>query len=108
MIRELLAHNDYVRVFNALVREPRRFGYLQKELELHPPQVTRAIKFLMKARLIAPKAADTATGLYLNVYALTDRGAALKEALNAFVLSVNRRRSRLGDEALLDLRKWWT
>ena len=52
MIRELLAHNDYVRMLNALERQPMRFGRLQDELKLHLPQVTRALKFL----------ADTATG----------------------------------------------
>lgn len=108
MIRELLAHNDYVRVLNALERRPMRFGHLQNELKLHPPQVTRALKFLCRAKLIAPKIADTATGLPLTVYSLTDRGEAFKEAFFAFVLALNRRRTRLGAETLIDLRKWWT
>ena len=75
MIRELLAHNDYVRVLNALERRPMRFGRLQDELKLHPPQVTRALKFLCETKLVASELADTATGLPLSVYALTDRGA---------------------------------
>lgn len=108
MIRELLAHTDYIRVLNALEREPMRFGRLQKELELHPPQLNRALKFLCGAKLIAPSLADTATGLPLFVYVLTDRGTAIKEAFTAFVLALNRRRSRLGADALIDLRKWWT
>ena len=48
MIRELLAHKDYVRVLNAL--------------ELHPPQVTRALKFLCETKLVASELANTATG----------------------------------------------
>ena len=65
MIRELLAHNDYVRVLNALERRPMRFGRLQDELELHPPQVNRALKFLCETKLVASEFADTATGLPL-------------------------------------------
>lgn len=107
MIRELLAHNDFVRVLYALERRPMRFVLLQDELKLHPPQVARALKFLCRAKLIAPKLADTATGIPLFVYALTDRGAAFQEAFFAFVLALNRRRTRLGADTLVDLRKWW-
>lgn len=107
MIRELLAHTDYVRVLNALERAPMRFGRLQKELELHPPQITRALKFLCKSKLITQKLADTATGLPLLVYALTDRGEAFQGAFHAFILALNRKRSILGDKDLLDLRRWW-
>ena len=49
MIRKLPAHKDYVRALNAL--------------ELHPPQVTRALKFLCETKLVASELADTATGL---------------------------------------------
>ena len=108
MIRELLAHNDYVRMLNALERQPMRFGRLQDELKLHPPQVTRALKFLCETKLVASELADTATGLPLFVYVLTDRGAAFQEAFRTFVLALNRRRTRLGSDALVDVRKWWT
>lgn len=108
MIRKLLAHNDYVRVLNALEGRPMRFGRLQDELELHPPQVARALKFLCETKLVATELADTATGLPLFVYALTDRGEAFQEAFRAFVMALNRRRTRLGPDALVDLRKWWT
>lgn len=107
MIRELLAHSDYVRVLSALERRPMRFGALQKELELHPPQVARALRFLTKSKMIELTAADTATGIYVPVYALTDRGEALSEAFMAFVIALNRRRSRLGNEYLSDVRTWW-
>ena len=108
MIRDLLAHTDYLRVFHAIDRRPVRFFHLQTELELHPPQIARALKFLTRAKLIVLRPADTATGLAVSIYALTDRGEAMKEALFAFTLAVNRRRSRLGSDALLDLRRWWT
>jgi predicted ArsR family transcriptional regulator len=107
MIRELLAHNDYVRVLNALERRPMRFGHLQNELKLHPPQVARALKFLSRAKLVAYRLADTAAGRPLFVYVLTDRGEAFQEAFRAFVLALNRRRTRLGADALVDMRKWW-
>lgn len=107
MIRELLAHTDYVRVLSALERRPMRFGALQRELELHPPQVARALGFLTRSKLIELTAADTATGIYRPVYVLTDRGEALSEVFMAFVLALNRRRSRLGDECLSDVRAWW-
>ena len=108
MIRELLAHTDYLRVFHAIERRPVRFFHLQDELELHPPQIARALRFLSRTKLIVLKPADTATGIAATVYVLTDRGQAMKEALFAFTVAVNRRRARLGQDALLDLRRWWT
>ncbi|MEQ1919748.1 MAG: hypothetical protein ABL955_11165 [Elusimicrobiota bacterium] len=108
MIRELLAHTDYLRVFHAIERRPVRFFHLKDELELHPPQISRALKFLVRKKLIVLRPADTATGIFIPVYTLTDRGTAIKEVLSTFTLAVNRRRSRLGSDALLDLRRWWT
>ncbi|MBI2387375.1 MAG: hypothetical protein HYV14_15405 [Elusimicrobia bacterium] len=106
MIRELLAHSDYVRVLSALERRPMRFGALQKELELHPPQIARALRFLTKSKMVELTAADTATGIYVPIYVLTDRGEAMTEVLMAFIIALNRRRSRLGDEYLSDIRAW--
>ena len=107
MIRELLAHGDYIRVLRSLGRRPRRFIHLELELDLHPPQVSRALKFLRRHKLVIAGAADTATGMYACVYTLTDRGVAMSEALHAFTAEINRRRARLGAEAVDGLRLWW-
>ena len=104
MIMELLSHKDYLRILRAITRTPMRFGALQRELELNPAQVNRAVKFLCKEGYIASGAADTASGLFRMVYSPTDRGEAAVEAFYAFIMAVNRRKDRLGSRAVSDLR----
>lgn len=103
----LMAHKDYLRVLHAVARRPMRFIQLQQDLDLHPPQVDRAVKFLCKGGWIASQAADTATGLPLAVYALTDRGAAILEAFLTFAQAINQRRNRLGRKAFVDIQDCW-
>jgi len=108
MIMKLLGRKDYLRVLHAVERKPMRFFQLQLDLGLHPPQVDRAVKYLCAGGWIKVGAADTATGLPLTVYTLTDRGAALLEAFMLFAQAVNKRRSRLGRGAFVDVRDCWT
>jgi DNA-binding HxlR family transcriptional regulator len=104
MIMKLLAHTDYLRMLRALSRRPMRFGAFQRELDLNPAQVDRAVKFLSREGYITARPADTATRTSLMAYTLTDRGEAVLEAFFAFTLAVNRRKDRLGARAISDLR----
>jgi DNA-binding PadR family transcriptional regulator len=69
-----------------------------------PAQVDRALKFLIKNQLLAPKAADTAAGPLVIVYRITDRGTAFTEVFSAFFIAVSRRLAPLGPRAEGDVR----
>lgn len=101
---EILAHKDYLRILHAVRTKPMRFGQLQRDLDLNPAQVDRAVKFLSKGLWIVPAVADTATGRIVIVYVLGKRGAALLEAFRDFSASVFRRRAELGSGVVSDLR----
>ncbi|MDD5304164.1 MAG: ArsR family transcriptional regulator [Elusimicrobia bacterium] len=103
-----MAHKDYLRILHAVERRPMRFVQLEQNLGLNPAQVDRAVKFLRKAGCIAARTADTATGLPLLAYTLTDRGAAALEAFMTFARAVNQRRGRLGQGAFADVRDCWS
>jgi DNA-binding HxlR family transcriptional regulator len=65
MIMELLAHKHYLRVLQAVQRRPMRFGELQKELDLNPAQVDRAVKFLSKGLWVVPRVVPSKRGRML-------------------------------------------
>jgi DNA-binding HxlR family transcriptional regulator len=107
MIMELMAHKDYLRILHAVEKRSMRFGALQRELNLNPTQVDRAVKFLSSGGWISCRLADTAAGPPVMVYALTDRGTAMLEVFMAFARAVNQRRARLGRGAFVDVRDCW-
>jgi len=99
MIMELMAHPDYIRVLHAAERKPMRFFHFEREVGLNPAQVDRALKFLTKNLLLAPRAADTACGPLVTIYRITGRGAAFLEVFQAFHIAVIRHRAALGPRA---------
>jgi DNA-binding HxlR family transcriptional regulator len=104
MIMELMSRPDYIRVLHAAGRGSMRFVHFERELGLNPAQVDRALKFLTKNHLLAPKAADTAAGPLVIVYRIADRGTAFLEAFSAFFVAVIKRRAALGPRAGGDVR----
>lgn len=104
MIMELLAHPDYIRILQAVKREPMRFGELQKELDLNPAQVDRAVKFLRKGLWVVPRVVPSEKGRMLVEYALGKRGAAFLESFKAFSLGAIRRKAELGQGVVAELR----
>jgi DNA-binding PadR family transcriptional regulator len=105
MIMELMAHPAYIRVLHAAERRPMRFFHFEQELGLNPAQVDRALKFLTKNQLLAPRPVDTAFGPRLTIYQVTARGTAFLEAFSAFDVAVGRRRAALGPRAAGDVRE---
>ena len=103
MIMELLAHKDYVRILHSVRRGPRRFGALQKELDLNPVQVDRALKFLRKGLWIVPRVAPSDKGRMLIVYELGKRGAAFLDSFDAFSAGAIRRKAELGQGVVAEL-----
>ena len=75
MITELLGHKDYLCILLALrKRKGLRFSEIQKELELKPAQVDRALKFLRSGLWIIPRILPTKGGRILVEYELSKRG----------------------------------
>ena len=75
MITELLGHKDYLCILLALrKRKGLRFSEIQKELELKPAQVDRALKFLRAGLWVIPRIVPTKGGRILVEYELSKRG----------------------------------
>ncbi|UPT72427.1 MAG: hypothetical protein M0D55_10565 [Elusimicrobiota bacterium] len=106
MMTALLAHKDYLRVLHAITRGPTRFFRLQEELELHPPQLHRALKFLLEGGYVRLAVADTETRYKPLMYVATRRGEAMWSEFMKFATSV-RRRPELGPKDFRDLQSCW-
>lgn len=83
MIKELLAHENYLRILLALRKNKGlRFTAIQKTVGLHPQETNRALEFLEKGFLIIPRAVPTKGERIFAEYELTKRGERfLKEVL---------------------------
>ena len=106
MIMQLLAHKDYLRILQALRRRPMRFGELQKELDLNPAQVDRAVKFLRKGLWVVPRVAASERGRMLVEYELGKRGAAFLKSFKAFIADAIQREAELGQSVVAELRSF--
>jgi len=106
MIMELLAHKDYLRILQAVRRRPMRFGELQKELDLNPAQVDRAVKFLRKGLWVVPRVAPSQRGRMLVEYEISRRGTAFLESFKVFSLGAIRRKAELGASVVAELRSF--
>ncbi len=104
MIMELLAHKDYIRILQAVRRRPMRFADLQKDLDLNPAQVDRAVKFLRKGLWVVPRVVPSERGRMLVEYKLGRRGAAFLESFKAFSRGAIRREAELGRSVVAELR----
>jgi DNA-binding HxlR family transcriptional regulator len=104
MIMELLAHRDYIRILQAVRRRPMRFGELQRDLDLNPAQVDRAVKFLRKGLWIVPRVAPSERGRMLIVYEIGKRGAAFLDSFKDFSVGAIRRKAELGASVVAELR----
>jgi DNA-binding HxlR family transcriptional regulator len=100
---ELFAHRDYVRILSSVRRKPKRFGELQKELDLNPAQVDRALKFLRKGLFIVPRVKPSAKGRLLVEYEIGKRGAAFLDSFKAFSHDALRRMDALGASVAAEL-----
>ncbi len=101
MFIELLAHDDYLRVLNALERKGLRFTEVQRSLKLNPARVDRAITFLKKARLIVPETIPAEKGPILVRYRLARRGSIFLKAFGSFVETL-RSKPEFGDSEVAD------
>lgn len=103
---ELLAHRDYLRILQAVRRRPMRFGELQKELDLNPAQVDRAMKFLRKGLWVVPRVSPSQRGRMVVEYEIGKRGVAFLESFKAFSLGAIRRKDELGQSVVAELRSF--
>jgi len=101
---ELLAHRDYIRILQAVRDRPMRFGELQKELDLNPAQVDRAVKFLRKGLWVISRVAPSERGRMRVEYELGKRGAAFLKSFKAFSVGAIRRKAELGLSVVAELR----
>lgn len=82
MITEILGHKDYLRILLALrKRKSLRFSEIERELELNPTQVDRALKSLRSGLWIIPRANSTKGGRVLVEYELSRRGECFLRAV---------------------------
>jgi len=103
MILELLGHKDYIRVLAAVERKPLRFTEIQKELDLNPTQVDRAVTFLRNGLFIIPKTVPADKGPVRVVYAAGKRGKAFLESFDAFQKKAEQHEAELGPSEVAEL-----
>ncbi|MEK7365899.1 MAG: hypothetical protein AABZ68_04340, partial [Candidatus Deferrimicrobiota bacterium] len=101
MITELLGHKDYLCILLALrKRKGLRFSEIQKELELKPAQVDRALKFLRAGLWVIPRIIPAKGGRILVEYELSKRGECfLAVVVDSLRNAVNKNVAILGSSA---------
>lgn len=104
MITDLIGHKDYIRILLALrKRKSLRFSELQKELDLNPATVDRALKFLRTGLWIIPRLVPT-KGRILVDYELSRRGECfLKEVFDPIRDAVRKNVAALGSSELREV-----
>ena len=103
MIIDLLGHKDYIRVLVTVDKKPMGFSQIQKNLNLNPTQVDRALRFLRKGLWIIPRTAPTEKGRIMVEYTLGKRGAAFLKSFKMFSDDARRRVVSLGTTEVAEL-----
>lgn len=105
MILELLAHKNYLRILIALEDAPRRFTELQRDLDLNPAQVDRALKFLRKGLWVVPRTVPAERGPIRVEYELGKRGRTFLGAFEQFRSDLERQAPQIGPAEVEELQR---
>lgn len=101
---DLIGKEHTLRVLFALrTGGPKRFGELEKVLEVNPTQLDRALKWLSERMYVLATTVPKKTGPIAVTYDLSKRGEAFLEAFDSFLKEADERRDVLGDKPVREL-----